>query len=284
MPRTKKALKQTVKRMPYIRRLVAARDSLSRRVEALGAEKQQLIEDTRLMLSHKYLRGDGIEIGALHMPLPLPPHAKAKYVDYIPVKKLREQYPELKELSLVNVDIVDDGEKLSKVKNSSQDFIIANHMLEHCQDPIGTIINFYKKLRPGGIMYMAVPDMRYTFDMHRPLTKYSHLLEEHKIYPSKKYYAVHTREVVKLTEGVKQKKALEERTQELVKMKYSIHYHVWTQRDLVDFFNKTAKKFSLEIEIEAMANNIHEVVFIVRKRDAKVESGKIKSIAKHYFG
>ena len=66
-------------------------------------------------------------------------------------------------------------------------------------------------------------------------------------------------------------------------MNYSIHYHVWTQKELVEFFNKTAERFSLNIEIEAMINNMHEVIFIIKKFDQRKESAKVKSIEKHYF-
>jgi len=283
MPNHKRVLKHIAKRVPAVGRVVTERDNFRNVVGILETEKQQLLDDNRMTLSHKFIRGNGIEIGALHMSLSVHPDAKVKYVDYLPVSKLRKHYPELKDLPLVDVDIVDDGEKLTKVKKSSQDFIIANHFLEHCQDPIGTLITFYEKLRGGGILYMAIPDKRYTFDMHRPLTSYTHLLEEHKIYPSKKFYRAHCQEVAKLTEGIKQKKNIENRAQALMDMNYSIHYHVWTQKELVEFFNKTAERFSLNIEIEAMINNMHEVIFIIKKFDQRKESAKVKSIEKHYF-
>jgi predicted SAM-dependent methyltransferase len=218
------------------------------------------------------------------MPLVLPTHAKVKYVDRLPVKQLRQHYPELKDLKLVTVDIVDDGEKLTKVKNNSQDFIIANHFFEHCQDPIGTLITFFSKLRDDGILYMAIPDKRYTFDMYRKITPYGHLVEEHQVYPAKKFLVEHCREVVKFTEGIKDKKKIEEHVRSLIDSDYSIHQHVWTQKELVDFFNKTGKKFSLNIEIESMANNVHEVICVIRKRSQRNELEKIKAIEKSYFG
>jgi len=283
MFRPRGVAKHIIHKTPPVKRLEREREQLRITIDTLEKQKHQIIYDTRLSMSFRFIKGEGIEIGALHMPLPLPSHAKARYVDYIPVEELRQQYPELKDLDLVDVSIVDDGERLTKVKDNSVDFIVANHFLEHCQDPIGTIINFYKKLRPGGVLYMAVPDMRYTFDMRRPVTPYSHLLEEHKIYPSKKYYPIHTREVVELSENISGKKKIDARTKELMDMKYSIHHHVWTQKELIEFFNRTAEEFSLDLEIQAMANNVHEVVFIIQRRDPKVEKRKVKSIEKAVF-
>jgi predicted SAM-dependent methyltransferase len=51
----------------------------------------------------------------------------------------RKLYPELKSRKFIEPDIIDDGEKLSRIEDASQDFIIANHFLEHCEDPIGTV-------------------------------------------------------------------------------------------------------------------------------------------------
>jgi predicted SAM-dependent methyltransferase len=276
----RKIAKKTAKKSPVIGRIIKDRDQLLADNRLLH---DRLQEDLRSVLSRRYIHGNGIEIGALHMPLTLAEDAQAKYVDYLSVEDLRKQYPELKKLPLVDVSIVDDAEKLTKVKNNSQDFIIANHFLEHCQDPIGTLITLFKKLHAGGILYMAIPDKRYTFDMYRPLTTYTHLLDEHRVYPEKKFFEAHCKEIVKFTERVNGTKQLQIRTQDLVDKNYSIHHHVWTQKELVEFFYKTAEKFSLNLEIEAIANNVHEVIFIIRKIDKKSETEKIKSIRKHYF-
>lgn len=91
----------------------------------------------RNLLSKIYLHGNGIEIGALHNPLWKTDDVKVRYVDIMSVDDLRLQYPELSNYNLVPVDIIDNGEKLEKVNDESLDFIICNHMLEHCENPIG---------------------------------------------------------------------------------------------------------------------------------------------------
>ena len=135
--------------------------------------------DKRTFLAKQYLRGRGIEIGALHLPLVLPWGAHVKYIDRKTVKALRQEYPELRAFPLVRVDIVDDGKKLEKIKSESQDFLIANHFLEHCENPIGAIESFLRVLKKGGILYMAIPDKRFTFDINRPITKLKHLLKDY---------------------------------------------------------------------------------------------------------
>ena len=102
-------------------------------------------------LADAFLAGSGLEIGPLHSPLRVPPHASVRYVDRMPVTRLRRHYPELGELPLIEIDIGDDGERLRTIEAESQDFVIANHLLEHTGDPISTIGNWLRVLRPGGV-------------------------------------------------------------------------------------------------------------------------------------
>ena len=99
----------------------------------------------RRALSDKYLTGQGIEIGALHYPLEVGEQVSVRYVDRLSSEELRPLYTELREFPLVPIDIIDDGEKLSRIEDESLDFIIANHMLEHCENPLGTIRNHLRQ-------------------------------------------------------------------------------------------------------------------------------------------
>jgi SAM-dependent methyltransferase len=142
----------------------------------MSADARQL--DLRVFAATRYLSGQGVEIGALNAPLALPPSLSVRYVDRMPVSELRRQYPELKGTELVEPDLLDDGERLSKLADQSQDFVIANHFLEHCENPILAVINMFRVLRTGGTLYLAIPDMRYTFDRHRRVTPIEHLVQD----------------------------------------------------------------------------------------------------------
>ncbi|MGB7552188.1 MAG: methyltransferase domain-containing protein, partial [Chromatiaceae bacterium] len=133
----------------------------------------------RVGLALNYLVGDGLEIGGLQRPLAVGKSAKVKYVDRMPVSELRRHYPELASIDLVEVDIIDDGERLETIADFSQDFVIANHFIEHCQDPILFIKNMLRVLRNGGIIYLAIPDKRYTFDRNRPDTPVEHMVRDY---------------------------------------------------------------------------------------------------------
>ena len=98
-----------------------------------------------------------------------------RYVDRFTVPVLRRHYPELAAYELTPVDVVDDGERLETFGDGSLDFIIGNHMLEHCENPLGTMRAHLSQGARRGIVYYAVPDKRFSFDADRPLTPWEHL-------------------------------------------------------------------------------------------------------------
>lgn len=126
--------------------------------------------------------GLGLEIGALHKPLPLPPGSTAIYVDYKTLAENRQRYPELAGEDIVTTDIVDEGFTLASVADGSMAFLVANHALEHSPDPLGTLENWGKKLRAGGVLFMAVPKLEACFDKGRPCTSIEHLIGDHELF------------------------------------------------------------------------------------------------------
>lgn len=223
--------------------------------------------EIRYELASRYLHGQGLEIGALHYPLKVPTDVTVQYVDRYSNADLRKQYPELSEQPFVPVSIVDDGEKLTKVRAKSQDFIIANHFIEHAEDPIGTIATHLKKLKEGGILYLAVPDKRYTFDYDRPVTTLAHLVQNYRrgpAYGRKQHYV----EWVHLAE--KQRKGAAQQAALLMKVRYSIHFHVWTNTDFASMLAHMKHALGLPLELEALQKNHHEFICIIRKQSKRV--------------
>jgi len=90
--------------------------------------------NVRKDLSFKYVRGEGIEIGALHQSLPIPSNVKIHYVDRLEYGALLDQYPELSKDEVIRPDIIDDAYSLKTIKNESYDFCICNHVFEHMRD------------------------------------------------------------------------------------------------------------------------------------------------------
>lgn len=208
-----------------------------------------------------YISGNGIEIGALDRPLDLSgiPGIKIKYIDRLPEDKLRMCYPEVGN-KLVHVDIVDDGEFLTKIENETLDFIIANHFIEHARDPMGTIFNWLSKLRPGGIIYMAIPDKRYTFDVDRQITSLQHLIEDHRLISNpQERLGLDRDHYVEWVTYVQKSLAIEIETRAnyLLEIDYPIHFHVFTLRNFLEMIIYMRRELKAPVEIKASVDVIH---------------------------
>jgi len=231
----------------------------------------------RWLLSRKYLAGTGIEIGGLNRPLKVPKDVKVRYVDLIDNETAKNViYPNLKKnkVSLVNVDIVDDGEKLSSISQESQDFIIANHFLEHTQNPIKTIKNHLSRLKVNGILFYCVPDKRKTFDKNRPITTFEHVLKDFKEGPGWSYES-HLHEYIELIQHPKSKISNEKLVEGLRRSKKNIHFHVWDRDALYEFLEKTNQVLEHPFEIIEFIENKNENIIILRKTQPENLTKKI---------
>jgi len=226
--------------------------------------KLWIVRLDRESVANIYLRGTGIEIGALHNPLRIPKSARVKYVDRMSIPDLRKQYPDLDSRELVDVDIIDDGEQFSKIKDSTQDFVIANHFLEHCQNPIGAISNMLRVLKNGGVLYLSIPDKRYSFDVDRPETSIEHLLRDYQEGPawSKRQ---HLEEWTRYVDKLKDDAEVEQQILHLINIDYSIHFHVWTQTEMLELILTLKKKLNFNFEVELFLRNESEVIIILKK-------------------
>ena len=243
-----------------LERLSAALSKFSAKLKALPQNIR--IRARRRRLAKRYLHGSGLEIGALHSPLPLPSGATARYVDRMDRAGLRAHYPELSGEALVEVDIIDNGETLDTQPDSSASFIIANHFIEHTQDPLGTLSNHLRVLRPGGILYLAVPDRRHTFDVDRPPTPLEHIIRDHREGPVWSR-TMHQEEWARLVDKVPAAE-VPARVRVLEQSDYSIHYHVWTPSEFTELLEH-ARRERLPFQIEELQGNGSEFIAVLRR-------------------
>lgn len=221
-------------------------------------------EDTfREDLARRYIRGDGIEIGALHRPLRLAHSTRVRYVDVMSRERLLATHspavfgrPEW----VVETDVTDDGQSLRRFSDRSLDFVIANHMLEHVEDPVATLQHNLRVLRPGGVLFLTLPDPRYTFDALRERTTIEHLIRDHRDGPAMSREA-HYREwaIVECTP----EQRIAERMEEFAREDARHHFHVWELEGFLDFLSAIELPASLEIAQTHGA----EFAVILRRRD-----------------
>jgi SAM-dependent methyltransferase len=223
-------------------------------------------QDIRKAIANEYLKGDGLEVGPLHQPLEVPPQATVRYVDRLSVEELQKLYPELGDHPLVSPDIIDDGEQLTLIADESVDFVIANHMIEHCQNPIGTIKNYLRVVKPNGIVYLAIPDKRCIFDRDRPLTSLEHVIRDYEDGPDwsmRDHFEEYARFVDKVPES-----ELARHSQHLIDGNYSIHFHVWTGSEFLELISYCKLKLHFPFEVVLFKQNDFEFIVVLQKTAA----------------
>ena len=219
-------------------------------------------EATRDDLAFRYLRGEGIEIGALYRPQRVPPGARVTYVDHATADELRRIYPEHDWVQAP--DVVDEGETLGKFDDESLDFVMANHMLEHVEDPVSALHTFLRVLRPGGILFLTLPDARDSFDGRRARTTVDHVLRDHREGPEASRRE-HYREWAHIIEGYLDEADIERRVEEYAAEGTRNHFHVWE----LDSFLELLIALKLPVDIEAAQATDPEFAVILRKNPDK---------------
>lgn len=60
------------------------------------------------------------------------------------------------------------------------DVVASRHALEHISNPIAAIAEWKRILKPGGVVYVSVPDRRKTTEVVRELTPLAHFVEDYE--------------------------------------------------------------------------------------------------------
>lgn len=122
-------------------------------------------------------RLSGLEIGPRNAPLVRKGEGNVLYVDYASTEELRASWdkPEVIDpATFVDIDIVWGRAALPTV-----DYVLASHVIEHVPDLAGWLLELRGALRPGGVVCLAVPDRRFTFDLFRPESTLAEVVEAH---------------------------------------------------------------------------------------------------------
>lgn len=218
---------------------------------------------TREMLSHLYLRGSGLEIGSLNWPMPVPPQARVRYADAFSTEELMQNWPQFAD-SLKPIDVVTDVQNLAGVQSNSLDFVIANHVIEHTEDPIGALIHLHRVLKDRGILYMSLPDKRDTFDRDRPITSYSHLLRDHED-GGKGSRESHRIEIAKTMASDQSEEGIQAEIQRMATAPENPHFHVWDQLAMLEWLARAQLDFGCPFDLEALSKTGLETIFVFRK-------------------
>jgi SAM-dependent methyltransferase len=146
---------------------------------------RQVDRNSKLLSHISPLSQDGLEIGALCWPIVKKDESNGRiqYVDFSTAEKSREKY---KDDPAVNIDDIVETDYLwgkqtlpELVDGRLFDYVIASHVIEHVPNMLGWMREIASVLKDGGILSLAIPDKRYTFDIKRDLTSLGTLVESY---------------------------------------------------------------------------------------------------------
>jgi GT2 family glycosyltransferase/glycosyltransferase involved in cell wall biosynthesis/SAM-dependent methyltransferase len=271
---------------------------------ALLAERPTDAVDLRRRLGERYLQGDGLEVGALQNPMPMPAAARVKYVDRLSLQELRAHYPELDGQPLVNPSVLAEADTLEPVETGSQDFVVTNHVLEHLRDPLGGMRAWLRVLKPGGYLLCAVPDQKNPYDARRAVTQFDHLMadrdrRELREAADQEHYVDWTRSAHPTMTPAEQAAF----TEKISRERYDIHFHVFdsplfqqvvrfacqeNQAELVEFLTlndehfAVLKKTTLGVPAALAPRGVDVVVPIYNARE--FTNACVQSVLEHATG
>jgi SAM-dependent methyltransferase len=121
----------------------------------------------------------GLEIGPLHRPTLKKSQGKIFYADFASTEYLKNKYkedPHVDILEIVDVDFVVREQGLRDACGGGFDFVIASHVAEHVPNLVGWLQEVEHCLLDDGVLSLALPDKRFTFDHLRSSTSIQSLL------------------------------------------------------------------------------------------------------------
>jgi SAM-dependent methyltransferase len=176
----------------------------------------------------------GLEIGASDLPIIKTSVGRCFHANYHSKSEL---------LSLWNLDpnevpdvdyIIPRSSLLSqRITNRKFDYIVLAHVLEHIADPIGYIQDLSRLLNGNGVIMMAIPDKRLTFDRNRELTRIEHLLNDYyekSTYPSLEHIMEFAPCVIDELRGKGPTELYRWAKQNHESGNADVHCHVWTDQ------------------------------------------------------
>jgi SAM-dependent methyltransferase len=211
---------------------------------------------------YESLRGDGLEIGPLHHPAPLPAGARVRYVDQLDREALSGLYPDV---PLEAIVLPDD----------SVDFVVASHVIEHMHDPIRGLLEWRRVLHVGGLLVLIVPDGRFTFDAGRPFTPFEHLVWDYVNEGTRLktlsdlFHIAECNLNLHDTLDVDSSVSL---AQTILAQTYDTHFHVWAFETFTEHLRRLIDEFGLPYEIAASGSDGHsEMAFQLKATTSRFD-------------
>jgi len=175
----------------------------------------------------RYCQGCGLEIGPGANPQTDP--ARTLYID---------RYTQYLGQPMI-VDVVADAERLP-LAAGRLDYLFSSHALEHCPNTLAVLREWQRVLRHGGRLVLRLPHRDRTFDRNRPLTTLEHHLADESQGVDRTdtthWEEFATQAIENFPHSWKDEAREADGTWNMayIVAHGHIHYHVWTQTEILD--------------------------------------------------
>lgn len=213
----------------------------------------------RTNLARKYLKGTGVEVGALSRPV-LVPHAEISYYDRCSESELAALYPHQAD-SLRALDGIATLESLGPIKTASLNFVIACRVLEYSGNVLAAFHAMHRVLRKGGHAFLSITDKRLTADHHRPVTPLGHLAADFVHGPSGSWPGHLEEWAVFIEHGAGDDP--KERMQLALQQTQRLRQHVWTPQAWMELLVEV--QHGLGFELQCWQNTKQEILTVLIK-------------------
>ena len=152
-----------------------------------------------------------------------------------------------------------EASNLHGISNNKYDFLLSSHNIEHLANPLKTIQEWRRVVKPNGYFLFILPNKEGTFDHKRPVTTIEHLIEDLKN-DTPESDETHFEEVLTLHDLSKDPgglgpKEFEERTYKNFDNR-CVHHHVFD----LELLGQMAKYSNIEIILLAKFSKMHLVL------------------------
>lgn len=238
--------------------------------------------DLRFELRHyfgnRYLFGEGLEIGALWCPLQITNgQAHVKHVDRVSKEESAQHYG-LDFDALVEPDYLLEADNLHTIPSNSVDFLIANHVLEHTDDPIGTMVEWLRVLKEEGVLYITIPNYRANeYDYRRKPATLDHLISDYDDASNQKQpdKIGHWKEFIISVLGLEEQSVkFEQKLAEYIKADERTHFHVYNASlmgQILQFIHNDLKQ-RVRILDSFHLGYSYEILLVLQRDSARLKS------------
>jgi SAM-dependent methyltransferase len=216
----------------------------------------------------RYIRATGYEIGAQKSPLVCKNADRVVYIDYLSRKDSAQKY-NIPEKDCVEVDIIADASHLETIPSDSAAFIIANHVLEHCPNPIGTLSDWLRILRTGGVLFLTLPNYKSNeFDFEKKPADIAHLVSDaERAGRNEDISREHIYEHIRIIDGIDpgDEELFQQRYAAIVASNLHTHYHVFDRANVLALLQVIHRQTPIRVINSFSFDYSFELLFIIEK-------------------